>query len=57
MQLKEADEQIAKLQGEIAAANAAVGPAKSTRDNLLAQRDAMRQQQLAAEGAMEAEIR
>eukprot|EP00882_Tetradesmus_deserticola_P030122 GHRQ01033797.1.p1 GENE.GHRQ01033797.1~~GHRQ01033797.1.p1 ORF type:complete len:728 (+),score=351.39 GHRQ01033797.1:103-2286(+) len=56
-QLKAADEQMAKLRSDIAAAEARIGPATQARDSLLAQRDAMRQTQLASEGAKQQELK
>jgi hypothetical protein len=57
MQLKAADEQMTKLRNDISAAEARIGPAQQSRDNLLAQRDAMRQTQLASEGAKQQELK
>uniref|UniRef100_A0A383V2M5 Rad50/SbcC-type AAA domain-containing protein n=1 Tax=Tetradesmus obliquus TaxID=3088 RepID=A0A383V2M5_TETOB len=56
-QLKAADEQMGVLRSDIEAAKARVGPAQQARDGLLAQRDAMRATQLAAEGAKQAELK
>jgi hypothetical protein len=57
LQLKAADEQIGKLRGDISAAEARIGPAQQSRDNLLVQRDAIRQTQLASEGAKQQELK
>jgi hypothetical protein len=57
MQLKAADEQMTKLRSHISAAEARIGPALQSRDNLLAQRDAMRQTQLESEGAKQQELK
>jgi hypothetical protein len=57
LQLKAADEQIGKLKSDISAAEARIGPSMQSRDNLLAQRDAMRQTQLASEGAKQQELK
>jgi hypothetical protein len=57
MQLKAADEQMTKLRGDISAAEARIGPAMQSRDNLLAQRDAMRQTALASDGAKQQELK